>query len=176
MRAAAVCLFLLAPVAQEERRPGLIGEYFNVGHEATDFPYLPADKKPFLRRVDAQVAWDASAAEFAECGVADHFYVRWTGSLRVRVEGAYVFFLNSDDGSALWIDGKRVIDNGGLHAMEEKSGRVELKEGDHALKVEFFENDDKAGVILSWEPPGRPREIVPAPAFFHRRDGDLDKE
>ena len=62
----------------------------------------------------------------------------------------------------LFIDGKQIIDNNGLHAMEEKSGELHLKEGKHTIKVEFFENDVDAGCIFSWQPPGATKEIVPA--------------
>src|SRR5205085_5881427 len=75
------------------------------------------------------------------------------GALPISKDGNYTFFLESDDGSRLFIDGKQVVDNGGLHAMEEKSGEVELKAGEHVLKIEFFENEVDAGCKFSWQPP-----------------------
>jgi len=67
----------------------------------------------------------------------------------------------------LFIDGKQVVDNGGLHPMEEKSGQVDLKAGDHALKLEFFENEGDAGCKFSWQPPGQDKEIVPGAVLSH---------
>ena len=167
-------LILAAPVA-DDLKPGLLGEYFNLGREAREFPYLPPNQKPFLRRVDAEINWKEEQGEFAGCGLSDHFCIRWTGLIRVPADGEYTFFTNSDDGSTLWIDGKLVVDNGGLHALEERSGRIQLKAGDHEVKIEFHENDDKAAVIASWEPPGRAKETIPASAWFHRADPELDK-
>jgi len=66
------------------------------------------------------------------------------------------------------MDGKQVVDNGGLHPMEEKSGEMELKAGEHELKVEFFENEVDAGCKFSWQPPGKEKEIVPATALSIR--------
>lgn len=174
MRLLLVPILLFHP--QDELRPGLLGEYFNIGHDARDFPHLPSERKPFLRRIDATIDFAETKQEFAECGLGDHFCVRWTGRIRIPADGAYVFHIKSDDGSSLWLDGKRVVDNGGLHAIEEKSGRIELKAGDHDLRLEFFENDDGAAMILSWEPPGRAKEVVPPTALFHPKDPRLDRK
>jgi len=62
-----------------------------------------------------------------------------------------------------------VVDNGGLHAMQEGLGDVDLKEGDHEIKIDYFENenDGGAGCVLSWECPKMEKEVVPAKALFH---------
>lgn len=54
--------------------------------------------------------------------------------------GVYEFRLSSDDGSRLIIDGKRVIDNDGVHPNSAKTGKIELSAGQHELRVEYFEN------------------------------------
>ena len=41
-------------------------------------------------------------------------------------EGVYRFHLSSDDGSVLWIDGKKVVDNDGVHAPKSASGVLRL--------------------------------------------------
>jgi hypothetical protein len=92
----------------------------------------------------------------------DYFFVRWTGNLRVPKDGKYTFFLESDDGSRLFIDGKQVIANGGRHHMTEKSGEVELTAGQHSINVEYFENEVDAGCIFSWQPPSGSKVVVPS--------------
>ena len=174
MRATVLLVLILGAARGDDLKPGLIGEYYNIGTEAREFPYLASNHRPLLRRIDAEINWNASQDEFAGSGLADHFCVRWTGLLRVPNGGIHTFYANSDDGSSLWIDGELVVDNGGLHALEEKSGRIDLKAGDHEVKIEFFENDDKAVMIASWEPPGQAKEVIPATALFHRRDPALD--
>jgi hypothetical protein len=42
--------------------------------------------------------------------------------------------LESDDGRAT-IDGKPVVDNGGVHGMDKKSGSIELTAGNHDLSA-----------------------------------------
>ncbi len=171
----AIASISLAGAFQDELKPCLIGEYFTLEGEVQDFPAIAADRKPAVRRLDKQINWDSSSEKFAGTDLDQHFYVRWTGLIRVPKDAAYTFYLESDDGSRLSVAGKQIVENGGLHAMEEKSGEIELKAGDHEVKVDLFENEGDVGIKLSWEAPGLAKEIVPDSAFFHRKDKDLDK-
>src|SRR5438552_3159111 len=165
----AVSLLASKPaVAAEKPESGLWGEYYALNDALEDFPSIAAEKKPTLKRVDRTINVDSTTEAWPGTELIDHFYIRWTGKLRAPKDGNYTFFLESDDGSRLFIDGKQVVDNGGLHAMEEKSGEVELKAGEHVLKIEFFENEVDAGCKFSWQPPAKDKEIVPATALFHR--------
>jgi hypothetical protein len=183
MRSVVPVLALLAAVPsaigqqppEDEMKPGLIAEFFNIGKPLQEFPTIAAERKPDLRRVDRLINYEVTADTFPGTDMADHFYVRWFGRIKIPRDGKFTFFTESDDGSRLWIDGKVVVDNGGLHAMEEKSGDVELKAGDHDLKVELFENDGEVGIKLSWEAPNAAKEILPEGAFIHKKDKDLDK-
>jgi hypothetical protein len=171
--ALAAVAFLLNP--QDDLKPGLIVEFYDMRKPLEDFPVVDAEKKPTLRRIDGQVNYDSTLEEFAKSGLSDHFYARWTGLLRVPKDAKYTFYAESDDGSRLWVSDKLVVDNGGLHAMEEKSGEVELKAGDHPIRIDLFENDGETGAKVSWEADGLPKEIIPEKAFFHKKDKYLDK-
>jgi hypothetical protein len=158
-----------------EVRPGLVAEFFRLGREVQDFPTLAPDHKPAVRRVDRQINYAGTSGKFADTDLEDYFYVRWTGLLRVPKDGRYTFYLESDDGSRLWIDGRPVVENGGLHPMEEKSGEMTLKAGEYEIKVEFFENMGEAGCRVSWEVEGIAKEPIPESALLHRRDKEIDK-
>lgn len=171
------CLCLAGIVAsppQDDLKPGLLGEYYEIGEEIDDFPSLKG-MKPALRRIDRQIDFAVGNGRFGGTPLIDQFFVRWTGVLRVPKQGKYMFYLESDDGSRLLIGGKLVVDNNGLHGMEERSGDIDLKAGDHDLRVEFYDNFAGAGCRLRWDSGEINREIVPAEALFHRRDKDLDK-
>jgi PA14 domain-containing protein len=170
-----LALLLTAGAVQEEVKAGLIGEYYSLEGEVQDFPTLAPEKKPVVRRLDKQINWDSTSEKFAGTDLEDHFYVRWTGLIRTPKDAKYTFYTESDDGSRLFIDGKQVVENSGLHPMEEKSGEIELKAGDHEIKVDLFENEGEVGVKLSWEAAGMTKEVVPDAALFHRKDKDLDK-
>jgi len=158
---------LLCPAPEAgPAKSGLQAEFFALDGELEDFPSIPADKKPTLQRVDKTIDVDAGDNAWPGTQLSEHFYIRWTGKLRIPQDGKYTFFLNSDDGSRLFVGGKQVVDNGGLHSAEEKSGDVDLKAGDHDLKLEFFQNEGEAVCKFSWQPPGKDKEIVPAAALL----------
>jgi hypothetical protein len=147
--------------------PGLLAEYYQTADGTEDFPDFPASKAPDLKRVDKNINFESTQDDWPGTKFKDFFYVRWTGLIRIPADGNYTFFLESDDGSRLFLDGKQVVDNGGVHAMEETSGNVQLTAGDHAFKAEFFEKDIDAGCKLSWKSDKVQKQIVPADVLFH---------
>ena len=84
----------------------------------------------------------------------DGFALRFTGSIGVDKGGKYTFYLNSDDGSRLYIGGEEIINNDGLHGMAEKSGSVTLSPGAHPIVVTYFDNGGGDGLALTWSGPG----------------------
>lgn len=153
----------------EELVPGLVGEYFQLAGPLERFPEIPADRKPDLRRVDRRVRFEASAEGFAGTRFQDYFFVRWTGLVRAPRKGKYHFYVTSDDGARVFVAGKLVVDNGGLHAMQEEDGSIELNPGDHPLRIDFFNNTGPAGCIASWRPPEGEKEAIPPEVLLHPR-------
>jgi hypothetical protein len=159
-----------APAEEAVLEPGLVAEIFNMGEELQDYPTIAADKKPTVKRVDKDVNVDGTGDNWPGTDMSEQFYIRWTGVIKLPKDGKYTFYCESDDGSRMFIDGKQVVDCGGLHAMEEKGGdAVELKAGDREIKVEFFENGGEAGCKISWEGEGIAKQIIPASALFHKK-------
>ena len=56
----------------------------------------------------------------------DHFSGEWSGKIKIDKAGEYTFATISDDGSRLFINGKQVVDNWGLHGNRKRTGKVEL--------------------------------------------------
>ncbi|MDP4292719.1 MAG: glycosyl hydrolase, partial [Bacteroidota bacterium] len=73
-------------------------------------------------------------------GREDHFGIKFQGSVSIPTSGNYTFYLLSDDGSKLYIDGKLIIDNDGFHGELEKAGSIELTQGKHVIRVDYFDN------------------------------------
>lgn len=167
----AAALTTCTALAGDALQPGLIGRYYQMSGSLDDFPNIPAGQKPSVERVDKEINFASTQEAFPGTKLVDNFCVNWTGVIRIPMDGNYTFYLESDDGSRLFIDGKQVVDNGGTHEMTEMSGRVELKAGDHELKVEFFEAEVDAGCILSWETAGKKKEVVPTTVLFHKAAG-----
>jgi mannan endo-1,4-beta-mannosidase len=171
-----VRLLLLAILLQgrPETKPGLIAEYFASGVEIDDFPNV-AGKRPSLRRIDAAIDFKDRDGKFGDTEFKEHFYVRWAGLLRAPKDGVYSLYTTSDDGSRLWIDGKLIVDNGGVHGPEQVRGQIDLKAGDHEIRMDYFNSRLGSMCRLSWERHDQAMTAVPAEALFHRKDADLDK-
>lgn len=67
--------------------------------------------------------------------VTEHFAVRVTATLLIQTAGVYYFVLGSDDGSLLYIDGQKVVDNDLTHQYIEKFGAKNLQSGFHSIEV-----------------------------------------
>ena len=107
----------------------------------------------------------------APSGLVDRFAAVLEGALLVQSAGRYTLTLTSDDGSALWIDGAKVLDNSGLHSMSAKTVSMPLSEGLHDLRIEYFENSGGAGLRLEWAKDGAAKAVVPGDSLFHVSGG-----
>jgi len=93
---------------------------------------------------------------------ADKFALQFTGSIAIPKTGKYQFFIASDDGSRLYLDGKLVINNDGLHGMSEKNATVTLTAGSHDVVVTYFDNGGGDGLKVAWSGPGFKKQPIAA--------------
>lgn len=68
----------------------------------------------------------------------DRFGIIFTSQLTVTKPGCYEFYLESDDGSILWIEDNIVIDNDSTHRMRVVRDTMHLKEGTYPVKVWYY--------------------------------------
>ncbi|MCU0857100.1 MAG: Ig-like domain-containing protein [Pontiellaceae bacterium] len=144
-------------------QPGLLAEFFDYTTALSVLPDLTG-KTPGVIRTDAQINYPGVATVWSglPAGMVDTFVSRHIGQIRINTAGSYTFYLSSDDGSKMWLDGALLINNDGLHGMVEVSKTVTLTAGTHMIRVEFFENDGNAGLILNWAGPGIAKQVVPS--------------
>lgn len=83
----------------------------------------------------------------------NYFAFRFRAGLEVPRTGYYYFYLNSDDGSKLFIDGKLVVNNGGLHSRRWRRGRIKLSSGVHNIEVQYFEKTGRERLSVYWRGP-----------------------
>ena len=69
----------------------------------------------------------------------------FTGYLDIPEDGIYSFYLYTDDGSTLKIDGRMVVDNDGPHSRTERSGQIALARGLHPVEIRYF--DSNGGIL-----------------------------
>ncbi|MFQ5731856.1 MAG: PA14 domain-containing protein, partial [Planctomycetaceae bacterium] len=87
-----------------------------------------------------------------------NFAIRFEGFQQVPRDGDYTFFLRSDDGAKLFIDGKLVVNNDGEHAPALKTGKTKLTAGPHAIAVEFAQVGGGMDLRVGYQGPGVPRQ------------------
>jgi hexosaminidase len=91
----------------------------------------------------------------------ENFAADLRGMIVIPKEDDYEFFIASDDGSALFLDGKMAIDNDGLHGREEKSAKVHLTPGSHPVEVRFFQKTGGSSLDVSFSGPGIAKQFLP---------------
>jgi mono/diheme cytochrome c family protein len=75
----------------------------------------------------------------------------FTAALIVPREGDYRFYLDSDDGSRLLVDGSVVIEHDGVHKLGDKhEAVVHLRAGRLPLRLEYFQRNEDFGLQLYW--------------------------
>lgn len=86
--------------------------------------------------------------------------------LQIDQDGEYTFYLQSDDGSKMYINEEVVVDNDGGHGLIEKEGKIALKKGKHKLRVEYFNDHGGYWIETFYKGPSTTRQIIPADKLF----------
>jgi alpha-L-fucosidase len=99
---------------------------------------------------------------------AREFYgFSFAGFIRIPASDMYAFYTDSDDGSNLWIDGKKVVDNDGLHGARESESAVPLKKGYHAIRVDYFNKSGSDGLTVSIRSTRMKKQLIPDSMLVH---------
>ncbi len=96
----------------------------------------------------------------------NRYSIHWKGWLWIEQPGKYQFATRSDDGSNLYLDGKLLIDNGGLHAIREVAENIRLEAGFHQIDIGYFQGEARDEMAVYWQPPGQKRTILPTKVLF----------
>ncbi|MGA1466655.1 MAG: PA14 domain-containing protein [Phycisphaerales bacterium] len=139
------------------RMPGLLAELVEGAFPASG-PGLEGD---FDRR------YVAPRPELPAEHPPEMFALRFKGAIEIPTAGEWTFFLTSDDGSRLYLDGAVAIANDGEHGMDTEKTSRELPAGPLPMVLTFYQAHGEIGLRFEWEGPGLPREVVPASAFTH---------
>lgn len=100
----------------------------------------------------------------------NNFALLLEGYIEIQQAGYYIFQLNSDDGSRLYIGNKLLIDYDGIHGRwAGKSFMVPLEKGFYPIRLEYFQNKYDAFLELDCIPPGGTRQsLIPFDQLFYK--------
>lgn len=88
------------------------------------------------------------------------FGLRFSGFLHLPIDAEYRYFLSSDDGAKLIIDGEVIMDNDGVHPPGFRDHTVRMSAGAHDLVVEYFESHGGEELVVEVEGPEVPRQSL----------------
>ena len=86
----------------------------------------------------------------------DHFGFKYEAYIEIPEDGFYEFYTISDDGSVLWIDGQKLVNNDGGHAAIKASNIIALKKGVHQLNVSYIEDYEGSSLEIGMSVQGKP--------------------
>ena len=142
----------------EHAKIGLEYDYFE-GHCSfvKDLDNLIPKRSGIKTRIEYEP--DLSAEEFG--------YI-FRGYILVPEDGTYTFYIESNDGSKLFINGEELIDNDGGHAAIEKSATTSLKAGEYPFMVKYFQMGAGKALQVCWEGPEFTKKELTAEVLFHK--------
>ena len=96
----------------------------------------------------------------------NEFGVVFVGKLIAPRTGSYRFFLSSDDGSRILIDGKEIVSYDGIHpAGDIKEKGIPLTKGEHEFRLEYFQGGGQIELYAAWK--GADFQITPLSKWLH---------
>jgi len=133
---------------------GLSAEYFANTNLSGD---------PAVKRVDATINFEWNNVSPAPGVPAQNYSVRWTGEFAPPVDGDYRLGADTDGGSRIFLDGKKIVDDWAPHGERAMTTLVHLQAG-HAypLRMEYFHHSWESTARLLWLPPNLTQEAVDA--------------
>lgn len=143
-------------MAVYQQKPGLVFSYYPKAYKTVSD----------LKQSDASFTTTTFNIDIPIAEKAQSFGTTHTGFLNVPNNAVYTFYLQSDDGSTLSIDGELLVDNDGLHSTVEKSAQMALGKGLHAFDLKFIEGGGGYTLKLQYSVNGGPRQDFSKESFY----------
>lgn len=125
------------------------------------------DRLPSLDSLSPKRTGVIEQFEIPSANSGENFAVQYNGYIKIPSDGAYTFFITSDDGADLSIDNSLIVDNDGRHAPVEESGTAVLRAGYHEIHMRFFQASGGKALAARIEGPGLPKQMIPPDILFH---------
>lgn len=93
--------------------------------------------------------------------------LKFSGYIFIPETGNYTFSTLSDDGSKLFIDDELIVDNDGIHWMNEAFGAVKLEKGFHKINISYFDLTGGTTLNCFIQKEGQKKEEISAPQLYY---------
>jgi len=118
-------------------QPGLHEEVFYFA-QGTSLSNL-AGRQFTSKKTVTSVNYLASTSNWPGLAAAEDFAMRWWGDLSIKQASYYYFFLDSDDGSTMYLDGTLRVNNNHYNRRSYQNPRLYLTAKVWQLRVEYFQ-------------------------------------
>ena len=143
------------------RGTGLLGLYY-----ANTFPTDAFTGSPLVR-TDAMVNFNWSSASPDPGIPPTNYTVRWTGSVQPQFTETYTFYVTTDDGVRLYVNGQLLIDSWVDQNAATKSNTIALAAQQlYNLRMDYYQHTNNAVAMLSWSSPSAPLGIIPQTQLY----------
>lgn len=124
---------------------------------------ISANGRVLVRRKDEKISFDWSAGGSP---LAGSFSAQWDGFIAVPEDGLYKFGTSSDDGSCLYINGRLVVDNWGVHGATLKQNVIELRAGRQKITLLYCNEQFGGNIDVLWGRTNTGLATIPKEVFF----------
>ncbi len=97
----------------------------------------------------------------------ENFAFHFEGYIDIPKDGLYTFYLSTNDGSMLFLNGEEFINNDGPHGEREVSSATSLREGKHKIGLKYFQLGGGHLLKVFWKGSGFEKTEIPASVLFH---------
>ncbi len=91
----------------------------------------------------------------------------YSGYIKIPEDGVYTFYLTTNDGGVLYLDGIRFIDTDGPRGATPASRMVRLKAGVYKIAEKYFQMGAGFTNTVQWKGPEIMKEVIPPEVLFH---------
>ena len=98
------------------------------------------------------------------------YSIRFTGFVQPQFTEAYTFTTEVAGGVRLWVNDKLLIDRWhDVYTTAHASPEIKLEAGKkYAIKLEYFNQDDRSALYLFWQSPSQPQELIPQSQLYQQ--------
>lgn len=139
---------------------GLTYKYYEgIWIKLPDFPKLPV--------VKSGIVYEFGLDKIIP--TKDEYALTFEGMIEIKKDGIYEFFIQSNDGTKLFINNQLVVDHDGPHGADmEKTGKIILSKGMHPIRLNYFQAGGGMYLLVQYSGPGTEKQKVPAAILFQK--------
>ncbi len=150
-----LCILTLLAWFGAPLQSGLTGRYY----DNPDWSGSPI-------RIARDRAFDLSRMMREFPDISEYYSIHWSGSLLIPQTGTYQFGTRSDDGSTVTVNGQIVVDNSGVHGLQEQVGTITLSPGIVPVQIRYMQDSVSSDLAIWWTRPGRSPEPLSKASVF----------